>query len=112
MQPAPHPVTLRQLQYVVAVADRKSFRRAAEDCRVAQPSLSAQVAQAEEALGAQLFERDRRHVIATAAGQGLGEGRRALLIAADALVESARSLADPFAGTLRIGIIRTLGPYL
>jgi LysR family hydrogen peroxide-inducible transcriptional activator len=112
MQFTPHPVTLRQLQYLVAVADRKSFRQAAEDCHVAQPSLSAQVAQAEEALGVQLFERDRRHVVLTAAGQVLIERARALLVAANALVESARGLTDPFAGMLRVGIIPTIGPYL
>ena len=56
------PVSLRQLQYIVAVADRGSFRRAAEACFVAQPSLSAQVAVAERALGVQLFERTGRRV--------------------------------------------------
>jgi len=45
MRPAPYPVTLRQLQYLVAVAEARSFRRAAEACRVSQPSLSAQVAE-------------------------------------------------------------------
>jgi LysR family transcriptional regulator, hydrogen peroxide-inducible genes activator len=108
----PHPVTLRQLQYVVAVAERKSFRKAAEDCRVAQPSLSAQVAQVEEALGLQLFERDTRKVTLTAAGRRLVEQATTLLTAADQLHECARSLADPLAGSLSIGIIPTLGPYL
>jgi LysR family hydrogen peroxide-inducible transcriptional activator len=112
MQLAPHPVTLRQLQYVVAVADRRSFRKAAEACHVAQPSLSAQVAQVEEALGMQIFERDRRGVALTSAGRALVERARALLHAADDLVERARTLADPFAGTLRIGVIPTVGPYL
>jgi LysR family hydrogen peroxide-inducible transcriptional activator len=112
MQLAPHPLTLRQLQYVVAVADRQSFRKAAEACHVAQPSLSAQVAQVEEGLGVQIFERDKRGVALTTAGRVLVERARALLIAADELVESARTLADPFAGTLRVGVIPTIGPYL
>jgi LysR family transcriptional regulator, hydrogen peroxide-inducible genes activator len=112
MQLAPHPVTLRQLQYVVAVADRQSFRKAAEACHVAQPSLSAQVAQVEAGLGVQIFERDRRGVALTTAGRVLVERARALLIAAGELVESARTLADPFAGTLRVGVIPTIGPYL
>jgi len=109
---SPHPFTLRQLQYVVAVAERQSFRKAAEVCRVAQPSLSAQIAQVEEALSVQLFERDARGVALTAAGRAVVERARALLLAADDLVESARVLADPFAGTLRIGLIPTIGPYL
>lgn len=74
MQLAPHPVTLRQLQYVVAVADRQRFRKAAEACHVAQPSLSAQV---EAALGVQIFERDKRGVALTTAGRALVERERA-----------------------------------
>jgi LysR family hydrogen peroxide-inducible transcriptional activator len=112
MRLSPHPVTLRQLQYLVAVADRKSFRRAAEDCHVAQPSLSAQVAHAEDVLGIRLFERDRRRVVHTAAGEVFLERARALLVAADGLVDSARSLADPLSGPLRLGVIPTIGPYL
>lgn len=112
MARAPHPVTLRQLQYVVAIAEAGSFRKAAAECRVAQPSLSAQVAQAEAALGVRLFERDRRRVAATAAGRALVEHARATLLAADELVAAARSLADPFSGTLRVGVIPTVAPYL
>lgn len=112
MQLAPHPITLRQLQYIVAVADRQSFGKAAEACHVAQPSLSAQVAQVEESLGVQIFERTKRRVTLTAAGQVLVERARALLQVADQLVDSARTLADPFSGTLRLGVIPTIGPYL
>jgi LysR family hydrogen peroxide-inducible transcriptional activator len=109
---APHPFTLRQLQYLVAVADRKSFRKAALDCHVSQPSLSAQVAQAEQSLGVQIFQRDRRGAVVTAAGQPLIDRARTLSIAAEDLVESARRLADPFSGTLRLGAIPTIAPYL
>ncbi len=112
MQLAPHPVTLRQLQYVVAVATRKNFRKAAEDCHVSQPSLSAQVAQVEDALGVRLFERDRRGVVLTMPGQAVVERARALLVGADELVEAAQGLSDPLSGTLRIGVIPTVGPYL
>ena len=112
MNLAPHSVTLRQLQYVVALADRKSFRKAAAACRVSQPSLSTQVAQVEGALGVKLFERDRRSVRSTAAGLAVVERARALIVAADELHESARRLADPFGGTLRVGVIPTVGPYL
>jgi LysR family transcriptional regulator, hydrogen peroxide-inducible genes activator len=109
---APHPFTLRQLQYVVAVAESLSFRRAAEACHVSQPSLSAQLAQLEGALGARLFERDRRRVLVTTAGKELLERARAVLREADDLVAAARLAGDPLAGTLRIGVIPTISPYL
>jgi LysR family hydrogen peroxide-inducible transcriptional activator len=66
----------------------------------------------EEGLGVQLFERNKRRVALTAAGQAVVEQARALLLAADRLVDAARTLADPFAGTLRVGVIPTIGPYL
>jgi LysR family hydrogen peroxide-inducible transcriptional activator len=112
MRLSPHPFTLRQLQYVVAVADEKSFRRAAALCHVSQPSLSAQIAQVEDAIGAQLFERDRRHVRLTPAGEDVTARARALLVSADDLVDVATRFSDPFSGTLRIGAIPTIAPYL
>ncbi len=112
MEMGPHPFTLRQLQYVVAVADALSFRRAAERCHVSQPSLSAQLAQVEAALGVTLFERDRRRVLPTEAGKLLIARARRLLLDADDLVEAARRAADPLTGTLRLGIIPTVAPYL
>jgi LysR family hydrogen peroxide-inducible transcriptional activator len=107
-----HPFTLRQLQYAVAVADTLSFRRAAERCHVSQPSLSTQLAQLEATLGVTLFERDRRHVLPTAAGAPFIERARRLLVDADDLQRCARGAADPLAGTLRIGILPTIAPYL
>src|ERR1051325_5926629 len=104
--------TLRQLQYVVAVADTMSFRRAAERCSVSQPSLSAQVAEMEAAIAVRLFERDRRGVLVTAAGQELITRARRVLVEADDLKESANRFVDPLAGTLRIGVIPTIAPYL
>jgi LysR family hydrogen peroxide-inducible transcriptional activator len=109
---APLPVSLRQMQYIVAVADLGGFRRAAEACHVSQPSLSAQIAQAEEALGVRLFERNRRRVRVSAAGVPLVAQTRAVLLAAADLRELGRQLADPFNGTLRIGVIPTISPYL
>jgi LysR family transcriptional regulator, hydrogen peroxide-inducible genes activator len=108
----PHPFTLRQLQYACAVAEHLSFRRAAEVCHVAQPSLSAQVAELEEALGVQLFERDRRRVLVTTRGQALLERARTVLLQADDLGDAAKRVTDPFIGTLRIGVIPTIAPYL
>jgi LysR family hydrogen peroxide-inducible transcriptional activator len=107
----PHAFTLRQLQYACAVADHLSFRQAAEVCHVAQPSLSAQIAELETALGVQLFERDRRRVLVTARGRALLDRARQLLLQADDLTDASKRLADPFSGTLRIGVIPTIAPY-
>ncbi len=108
---APHPFTLRQLQYVRAVAELRSFRRAAEACGVSQPALSVQVAQVEEILGVVLFERSQRKVLLTPAGEVLLVRIRALLVDAGSLVDAARRASDPLAGTLRIGVIPTVAPY-
>jgi len=109
---APTLVSLRQLQYIVAVADLGGFRRAAEACHVSQPSLSVQIAQAEAALGVRLFERGPRRVRMAAAGVPLVAQARAVLVAVGDLRELGRQLADPFTGTLRIGILPTISPYL
>jgi LysR family hydrogen peroxide-inducible transcriptional activator len=112
MKPTPYPFTLRQLQYALAVAETRSFRRAAERCHVSQPALSAQLAHLEAALGATLFERDRRGVLVTAAGAELLERARQVLLATDDLMEAAKSVKDPLSGSMRIGIIPTISPYL
>jgi LysR family hydrogen peroxide-inducible transcriptional activator len=104
--------TLRQIQYVVAVAETLSFRRAAERCNVSQPSLSAQIAEMEACLGVPLFERDRRGVLLTTAGNELLDRMRRVLLEVDDVVETARRFLNPFTGTLRIGVIPTMGPYL
>ena len=106
------PVSLRQLQYIVAVAEFRSFRRAADACHVAQPSLSAQVAVAERMLGVQLFERTARRVrVPPPAAPLVAQARRILTAAAD-LQELARQRRDPFRGALRLGVIPTICPYL
>jgi len=112
VRPAPLPVTLRQLQYLVAVVDQRTFRRAAEVCGVSQPALSAQIATLESALDVQLLERDRRSVRLTPAGKQVLERARRLLVEAEDLSDAARSLSDPLSGELRIGIIPTISPYL
>lgn len=107
-----HDFSLRQLQYAVAVAEALSFRRAAEACHVSQPSLSAQLAQLEAALGVRLFERDRRRVLPTVAGRELVGRARLVLRDADDLALAARRTSDPLTGTLRLGVIPTVAPYL
>jgi LysR family hydrogen peroxide-inducible transcriptional activator len=109
---APHAFTLRQLQYIIAVADELSFSRAAERCHVSQPSLSSQLAQVEDALGVRIFERGRKPVIVTAVGRDVVECARRALRAADEVQQTAQRAADPLSGTLRLGIIMTIAPYL
>jgi LysR family hydrogen peroxide-inducible transcriptional activator len=108
---APHPFTLRQLQYVTAVAQELSFRRAAERCHVSQPSLSTQLTQVEEALGVRLFERGRKRVLITAAGRDFIERAKRLLRDADELVQTADRAADPLSGSVRLGVLPTISPY-
>jgi LysR family hydrogen peroxide-inducible transcriptional activator len=108
----PPTVSLRQLQYIVAVADLGGFGRAAEQCHVAQPSLSAQIALAEGQLGVQIFERSRRGVRLSSVGAAVVERARRVLGAQRELEEVANHLRDPFRGTFRLGIIPTVGPYL
>jgi LysR family hydrogen peroxide-inducible transcriptional activator len=107
-----HDLSLQKLQYIVAIADTLGFRKAAELCHVSQPSLSAQVRELEEALGVKLFERDRRRVIVTPAGADLVARARRVLDEAGDLVAAAVRLGDPLAGSLRLGIIPTIAPYL
>jgi LysR family transcriptional regulator, hydrogen peroxide-inducible genes activator len=112
MKREPHAFSLRQLQYAVTLAETLSFRKAAELCHVSQPSLSGQLAELETALGLQLFERDQRRVLLTNAGRELVERARRVLLEAEDLLTAARRVRDPLSGSLRIGIIPTVSPYL
>jgi LysR family hydrogen peroxide-inducible transcriptional activator len=104
--------SLRQLECFQAVAERLSFRRAAERCSITQPALSQQIQQLERLLGARLFERDRRRVLLTPAGEELLPRARAALRAVDELVQAADAARDPLAGPLRLGVIPTVAPYV
>ncbi len=108
---SPRP-SIRQLECAVAVADALHFGRAARACDITQPALSAQIQAFEELLGLRLFERGRRGVIVTTAGATVIEQARAALVGLDRLVESAVSQAEPLTGTLRLGVIPTVAPYL
>src|SRR5262245_28630773 len=106
------PYSLRQLQYLVAVADLGGFRRAAEACGVAQPSMSAQIAQVEQAIGVQIFERGARGVRVTTAGARVIDRARGVLVASRDFMDTSRQHGDPLSGTVRIGVIPTVCPYL
>jgi LysR family hydrogen peroxide-inducible transcriptional activator len=104
-------LSLRDLQYAVAVADELHFGRAAQRCHVSQPALSAQIRKLEEALGIALFERSSRAVLVTAQGAAVITQARRLLEEAQLLLDLAKQ-SETFAGELRIDAIATLGPYL
>ena len=105
-------VNLRDLRYLVALADERHFGRAAERCFVSQPTLSAQIRKLEDYLGVTLVERQPKRVTLTDAGEKVVERARRLLLEADAIVEVAKTDRDPLAGPLRLALIPTVGPYL
>jgi len=103
---------LKDLGYLVAVADTRHFGRAAQRSFVSQPTLSAQLKKLEEYLGVQLIERAPKRVQLTAAGEEIVERARRILEASDEIVELARGHRDPLAGRLRLAMLPTIGPYL
>jgi LysR family hydrogen peroxide-inducible transcriptional activator len=105
-------MNLRDLRYLVALADEKHFGRAAERSHVSQPTLSAQIRKLEEYLGAPLVERQPRRVSLTATGERVVARARRLLQEADAIIEVARAERDPLSGNLKLALIPTVGPYL
>ena len=109
MQPGP---TMAQLRALVAVADHLSFREAARDLGVSQPSVSASMSALETLLGAQLARRSSRRVILTPIGQQVASRARQIVAEVDELVEVATPRAAPDAGPLWLGIIPTVAPYI
>lgn len=103
--------SLRQLEYIVALADTGQFVEAAKECSVSQPALSKQVREVEDMLGIELFERARPRVILTAAGEEIVLRARRLLREARELVNAASALAGARQGTVRLGVIPTIAPY-
>jgi LysR family hydrogen peroxide-inducible transcriptional activator len=105
-------MNLRDLKYLVAVADSHHFGHAAESCFVSQPTLSGQIKKLETELGVTLFERTKRSVETTPLGKAIVGQARIVLEQAEALVQLAQANQDPLVGPLRIGAIPTLSPYL
>ena len=104
--------TLRQLEYLVALADLRHFGRAAQASHVSQPSLSQQVRALEQRLGLELVERNQTRVELTPIGRDIAERARAILVAVEDVREVARRAKEGIAGTIRFGVTPTLGPYL
>lgn len=104
--------TLRQLQCLVAVAETLHFGRAAERCRISQPALSSQIRLLEDGLGVMLVERTRQRVLMTPLGREMAQRAARILREVADFTEAARQSSRPFNGTLRLGVLPTLGPYL
>jgi len=104
--------SLRQLRYLVAVADRLNFRAAAASSFVTQSTLSAGIKELESLLGVELVERDKRSVRLTSAGEAVVAKAREVLAQAQDLVETARGAAEPLSGPFRLGVIPTIAPFL
>jgi len=107
-----HTPTLRQLQFLVAIAETGSFSRAAEVCHVTQPTLSAAIKEVEALLGTQLLERHARGIELTKAGEIAAERARGVLASAQDLVAATQQISQPLSGIFRLGAIPTIGPFL
>lgn len=105
-------LNIRQLEYLVAIADTLNFRRAAERTNTTQPTLSEQLKALEDRLGAQLVERDRTRVLMTPIGSQVVTVARRILRDAAEIRELAASGGKELAGVLRLGLPPTIGPYL
>lgn len=103
--------TLRQLEYVLALAETGHFGEAASRCGVSQPALSRQIRDVEELLGVALFERSRPRTLITPAGKGVVARARLVLAQARDLVDEAARHTGGHRGTLRLGVIPTIAPY-
>ena len=104
--------TLKQLRYFAALADTLHFGKAAARCQVTQPAMSMQIRELEAELGVVLVERTPAGVFLTAAGAGVAQRARGILLAVQDLSELARHRDRVLAGPLRLGVIPTIGPYL
>ena len=107
-----HLPTLRQLEFLCAVADQGSFSKAAETCHVTQPTLSAAIKEIEGLLGVQLIEREARGASLTRAGEAAVQRARSILSDSADLVSAARQAGAPLSGPFRLGAIPTIAPFL
>lgn len=105
-------MNFRDLEYLIALEELKHFRKAAEKCFVSQPTLSGQIRKLEDELNVQLMERSSRKVIFTQAGLDIVAKAKNILLEAKSLKEIAKSYNEPMQGTLHIGLIPTVAPYL
>lgn len=105
-------MNLRDLHYLVTLADHLHFSKAAELCHTSQPTLSIQLKKLEEFLGVQLVERSAKQVLFTAVGREIVERARLILAEAEQIRYIAKAAKDPLTGTLALGAFPTLAPYI
>ncbi|MEE8387942.1 MAG: DNA-binding transcriptional regulator OxyR [Acidiferrobacterales bacterium] len=105
-------MNLRELEYLVAVAEERHFHKAAKRCFVSQPTLSGQLKKLEDELGVLLVERSTRQVVMTDVGKAVTEQARRILAQVKGIREIAQTSQDVMAGDLHLGLIPTLAPYL
>jgi len=105
-------MTLNELRYIVAVAQERSFGRAAAKCFVSQPALSVAIHKLEDELGAPLFERGKSEITVTPVGERIVEQAQRVLEEASRIRELAQAGRNQLAGSLKLGVIYTVAPYL
>lgn len=105
-------ITLRQLEFALAVAKHRHFKRAAEECNISQSALSLGIAELEKQLDTQIFERNNKQVLITPIGEELLERAQNIFSDINDLVARAQSHQTPLAYPMTIGIIPTVAPYL
>ncbi len=105
-------MTLTELKYIVAVARERHFGKGAEACHVSQPTLSVAIKKLEEELQVKLFERNANEITVTPLGEEIIRQAQSVLEQADLIKDIAKRGKDPLAGSLRLGVIYTIGPYL
>ncbi|MDD5267863.1 MAG: LysR substrate-binding domain-containing protein [Methylococcales bacterium] len=105
-------MNLRDLRYLVAVADLRSFIHAADQCFISQPTLSTQIKKMEENLGVQIFERTHKKVLPTELGEQIIVSARRILLEIDTIQQIAAKAQDPLSGDFRLGAIPTLSTYI
>ena len=105
-------MTLNELRYVVAIAQERSFGRAAQRCFVSQPALSVAIQKLEEELGTQLFERGKTEVTVTPVGERIVEQAQKVLEEATRIRDIAQAGRNQLVGLFRLGVIDTVAPYL
>jgi len=105
-------MNLREMSYLVAVADLRNFSQAAVQCNVSQPTLSVQISKLEELLGIKIFERNNKRVMVTEEGGHIIQSARRILREIETIKEIAEVASKPLAGKFKLGAFPTLATYI